>query len=85
MLSTTSKSIVVNYKYNTKCMDHMIQQLLTVRFCDTSSIAVNSTLMLAVTSVEPNALLSCVSFSSCVNFSVTGSYIWNLKIDNHTM
>ena len=66
-------------------MDHMIQQLLTVRFCDTSSIAVNSTLTLAATSVEPNALLSRVSFSSCANFSVTGSYIWNLKNDKHTI
>ena len=83
MLSTISKNIVVNYKNNRKCMDYMIQQLLTVRFCDTSSIAVNSTLTLPATSVEPNALLSCVSFSSCTIFSATGSYIQNFKNNMH--
>ena len=49
-------------------------ELLTVRFCDTSSVALTNTLTLAATSVEPNTLLSLVRFSSCTIFFAIGSY-----------
>ena len=49
-------------------------ELLTVRFCDTSSVALTNTLTLATTSVEPNTLLSLVRFSSCTIFFAIGSY-----------
>ena len=46
---------------------------LTVRFPRTSSVAVTRTLTLAITSVEPNLLLSLVRFFSCSTFFVTGA------------
>ena len=46
---------------------------LTLRFPDTSFVAVTRTVTLAITSVELNLLLSLVRFSSRSTFSATGS------------